>query len=73
MSKPVENMVDKPISIPYLIPSKTFSHIHWSDIIDSILSSAHSENKVADEDTTAPTKPTLEAEAIIVFVHDDLS
>lgn len=30
-----ENIVDEPTSIPRLIPSEIFSHIHWLSFIDS--------------------------------------
>lgn len=80
-------MVNEPIRIPRLIPSKTLSHIHLSNFIDSNLSYVHLENKVTGEDTCVPTEPTLEEKAntrqlspqrikelddIIASVHDNL-
>lgn len=56
-------MVDEPTSIPLSIPSETFSHIYWSNFIDSSLSYVHIDNKVVGKGTSISTEPNLEAEA----------
>lgn len=81
-------MTDELTGIPHLVPSETFSNIHWWDFIDSKLSSVHLENKVSNEEIGAPTEPNPKAEAnteqsshqrveeldgIITYVRDNIS
>lgn len=53
----------KPIGIPRSTPSDAFSHIYWSDFIDSSLAPVHRENKPIGEGAHISTEPNLEAKA----------
>lgn len=55
-------MIVDPTGIPRSTPFETFSHIHWSNLIDSSLSFIHPENKSTSQGTRVSTEPNPEAE-----------
>ena len=54
-----QNEAENPPSIPCSIPYETLSHIHWSDFLDSNISSVHLDNQLINKTTNASPQPKV--------------